>query len=60
MYLSAHSNVGNNNFFVKLKINHKVSNLLMHPCCGILFYVMSGFIQMPKGIENQLKMYLEN
>jgi hypothetical protein len=32
----------------------------MHPCCGILFYVMSGFIQMPKGIENQLKMYLEN
>jgi hypothetical protein len=33
---------------------------LMHPCCCILFYVMSGFIQMLKGFENHLKTYLEN
>jgi hypothetical protein len=31
----------------------------MHPCYYILFYAMSGFIQMSKGIENHLKMYLE-
>jgi hypothetical protein len=27
----------------------------MHPCCGILFYVMSGFIQIPKGIEKSFE-----
>jgi hypothetical protein len=64
MYLFVHSNLGNNNFW-EIKINHKVSNSLMHSCCHNSFIVLNGFdpklkmIQKP--FENEVrKINLEN
>jgi hypothetical protein len=34
--------------------------LFLHSCCCIIFCVMTGFIQMPKGFKNPLKLDLEN
>jgi hypothetical protein len=42
MYLSEHSNVGDNKFLVKIKINHKVRKCsCMHAVANI--FVMTGF-----------------
>jgi hypothetical protein len=54
MYLFVHSNLGNNNFW-EIKINHKVSNSLMHSCCHILFIVLIGFDPKFKRVSKTLK-----
>jgi hypothetical protein len=53
------SHIGNNNF-CEIKINHKVSDILMHSCYCTLFYVMSGFDLNAKSFKNHLKIYLKS
>jgi hypothetical protein len=55
-----HSNIENNKY-CEIKIHHKVSNMLMHPCCHILFSVLIGFDPKCKRISKKLwKMDLGN
>jgi hypothetical protein len=46
--------------FYEIKINHKVSYMLMHSCRCILFIVVTGFYPNAKRFKNHLKMELEN
>jgi hypothetical protein len=57
--LGVHSNVRNNNSY-EIKINHKVSYMLMHSCLCILFIVLTGFYPNAKRFKNHLKIELEN
>jgi hypothetical protein len=49
-----HSNIENNKYY-EIKIHHKVSNMLMHPCCHILFSVLIGFDPKCKRISKTLE-----
>jgi hypothetical protein len=45
---------------VKLKLIIRLATCFCTHAVALYFCVITGFNQMPKGFENQLKMYLEN